>query len=80
MAGRFGLLLDGIRAQRPSETEFVAVGVDQVEEALTPFGVAGRGSWLESRYERTVVKCVNIGNVEDYPPPTRTSAARHVGR
>ena len=46
----------------------MAVGVDQVEEALTPFGVAGHGSWLESRYERTVVKCVNIGNVEDYPP------------
>ena len=69
MAGRFGLLLDGIRVQRLSETEFVAVGVDQVEEALTPFGVAGHGSWLESRYERTVVKCVNIGNVEDYPPP-----------
>ena len=63
------MLLDGIRVQRPSETEFVAVGVDQVEEALTPFGVAGHGSWLESRYERTVVKCVNIRNVEDYPPP-----------
>jgi hypothetical protein len=69
MAGRFEPLWDGNRTQRPSETEFMAVGVDQVEEALTPFGVAGYGSWLESRYERTVVKCVNIGNVEDYPPP-----------
>jgi hypothetical protein len=53
MAGRFEPLWDGNRTQRPSETEFMAVGVDQVEEALTPFGVAGHGSWLESRYERT---------------------------
>jgi hypothetical protein len=28
MAGRFELLLDGNREQRPSETEFVAVGVN----------------------------------------------------
>src|SRR5258708_21743339 len=70
MAGRFEMLLDGNREQTPSETEFVAVGVNQVEEALTPFGVAGRGSRLVSRCERAVVKCVNIGDVEnDAPPP-----------
>src|SRR3979411_1558039 len=69
MAGRFELLLDGNREQRPGETKFVAVGVNEVEEALTPFGSAGHGSWLVSRCECTVVKCVNIGNVEDYPPP-----------
>jgi len=69
MAGRFELLLDGNREQRPSETEFVAVGVNEVEEALTPFGILGRGSWLVSRCERTVVKCVDIG-----------SAARQAGR
>ena len=69
MAGCFELLLEGNREQRPSETEFVAVGVNQVEEALTPFGIAGRGRGLAPRYERTVVKCVNIGNVEDYAPP-----------
>src|ERR1700730_10262758 len=40
-----------------------------MEEALTPLGIAGHGGWLVSRCERTVVKCVNIGNVEDYPPP-----------
>jgi len=28
MAGRFELLLDGNREQRPSETEFVAIGVN----------------------------------------------------
>jgi hypothetical protein len=68
MAGRFELLLDGNREQRPSEAEFVAIGVIEVEEALTPFGVVGHGSWPVSRCERTVVKCVNIGNVEDYRP------------
>src|ERR1700726_2645470 len=40
-----------------------------MEEALTPLGIAGHGSRLVSRCECTVVKCVNIGNVEDYPPP-----------
>jgi hypothetical protein len=65
MAGRFELLLDGNREQRPSETEFVVVGVNEVEEALTPFGIVGHGSGLESRCECTVVKCVNIRNVED---------------
>jgi hypothetical protein len=37
---RFDPLLDGNRKQRLSETEFVAVGVNLVEEALTPFGIA----------------------------------------
>jgi hypothetical protein len=40
-----------------------------VEEALTPFGIVGHGNWLVSRCKCAVVKCVNIGNVEDYPPP-----------
>ena len=40
-----------------------------MEEALTPFGIAGRGSWLVPRRERTVVERINIGNVEDYAPP-----------
>ena len=52
--------------QRPSETEFVAVGVNEVEVALSPFGIAGHGSWLVSCCERTAVKCINIGDVEDY--------------
>ena len=69
MAGRFELLLDGNRKQRPSETEFVAVGVNQMEEALTPFGVARRSRWLAPRCERTVVKFINTGDVEDYASP-----------
>src|SRR5438477_12983266 len=52
-----------IGEQRSSEAEFVAVGVNEVEEALTPFGIAGHSSWLVSRCERSVVKCVNIGNI-----------------
>src|SRR5882724_39415 len=80
MAGRFELLLDGNREQRPGETKFVAVGVIEVEEALTPFGIAGHGSWLVSRCECTVVKCVNIGKRRRLPAPTRTSAARQAGR
>src|SRR6266851_8119229 len=79
MAGRFEPLLAGNRGQRPGETEFVAVGVIEVEEALAPFGVAGRGSWLVSRCECTVVKCVNIGNVEDYPPPPGPAPLERLG-
>ena len=41
--------------QRACETKFVAVGVNQVEETLSPFGVAGRSSWLAPRRERTFV-------------------------
>src|SRR5882757_8373190 len=40
-----------------------------MEEALTPFGVAGRSSWLAPRCERTVVKFINIGDIEDYAAP-----------
>lgn len=69
MAGRFELLLDGNREQRPGETKFVAVGINQVEVALTPFGVAGDSSRLVSCCKRTVVKCVNVGNIKDYASP-----------
>src|SRR5258708_38012255 len=79
MAGRFGLLLDGDREQRPGGTEFVAVGVIEVEEALTPFGIAGHGSWQGSRIERPAAKCVNIGHVEDYPPPPGPVPLRRLG-
>jgi hypothetical protein len=37
----------------------MAVGVNQVEETLSPFGVAGRGSWFAPRRERTFVKTVS---------------------
>src|SRR5205807_1186020 len=57
------LSLQSHRAQRSSETEFVAVGVGKVEEALAPFSIAGHGGWLQSRGERELVNCVNIGNV-----------------
>src|SRR6266550_7212392 len=47
-ADRFELLLDGSRRQRPRETEFVAIGINEVEVALTPRGIAGHGRRLES--------------------------------
>src|SRR5260370_26077411 len=80
MAGRFELLLDGNREQGPRETEFVAVGVNEVEEALAPFGILGRGSWLVSRCERTLVKGRRHRQRRRLPAPTRTSAARQAGR
>ena len=63
MAGRFELLLN--RVQTPSETEFVAVGINQVEEALIRLGIAGRRGWLAPCCQRTFIECINIGDVED---------------
>jgi hypothetical protein len=40
----------------------VAVGVNWMKEALTPFGITRFCRWLVSCRERTVVKYVNIGN------------------
>src|SRR5258708_12543625 len=69
MAGRFELLLDGNREQRPSETEFVAVGVNEEEEALTPFSILGRRRWLVSRCARTLVKVRPHAQRNRFPPP-----------
>ena len=77
MAGFFELLLN--REQRPSETEFVAVRVCEVEEALSPFGIAGRGRWLAPCCERTVVKCINIGDVKDNASPPRPAPLCRLG-
>ena len=55
--------------QRACETKFVTVGVNQVEETLSPFGVTGRCSWLAPRRECTFVKSINIGDVKDHAPP-----------
>ena len=65
------------KTERAGETKFVAAGSNQVEETLSPFGVAGRGTdWLAPRRERTLVKSINIGDVKDHALPTRTSAAQ----
>ncbi len=69
MVIRFDRLLDGNREQRPGETEFVAVGVSQVQEALSPFRITRLCRWLVPCSERTLVKCINIGDVEDYASP-----------
>src|SRR5437868_2999293 len=66
-------------SQRPGETELVAVGIDQVEEALAPFGVAGRRRWPAARGERAVVKFIDIGDVEDDAPPPGPAPAGGLG-
>jgi len=33
--------LQSCAARKPGEAELVAIGVDQMEEALTPFSIAG---------------------------------------
>jgi hypothetical protein len=62
----------------------VAVGVNEVEKALTPLGVAGRASWLAPCCERTVVKCIsisiNIGDVEDHAPLREPTLLGRLGR
>jgi hypothetical protein len=47
----------------------MTIGVNDVKEALAPFGVAWRGGRLVSRRERALVKCVDIGDVENGAPP-----------
>src|SRR5215212_6882331 len=73
------LLFNAIRQQTPCETKFVAIGVNEVEEALTPFGIAGRVHWLQSRCAGSVVKDVNISNVEDCPAPPRPAPLIRLG-
>src|SRR5580704_5189083 len=65
--------------QRACETKFVAVGVNQVEETLSPFGVAGRSSWLAPRRQRTFVKSINIGDVKDHAPPPGPAPLSRLG-
>jgi hypothetical protein len=47
----------------------------ELDETLSPFGVAGRGSWLASRRERTFVKSIKHRRRKRSRAPTRTSAA-----
>ena len=61
------------------ETKFVTVGVNQVEETLSPLGVAGRGSWLAPRRECTFVKSINIGDVKDHTPPPGPAPLSRLG-
>ena len=47
----------------------VAVGVNQVEETLSPLGVAGRGTWLAPRREP----------VKDHAPPPGPAPLSRLG-
>src|SRR6266850_1096160 len=57
------------RSQRPSEAELVAVGIGQVEEPLTPFGIARRGVRVATGRYQAGIQPVDVGNVEDQAPP-----------
>src|SRR5207237_8530852 len=56
-------------AQRPRETELVAIGVDEMKVALSPFGISGHSRGLAPSRQRTVIKCINVGHVEDDASP-----------
>src|ERR1700733_1149125 len=71
--------LQGRGPQGACETKFVAVGVNQVEETLSPFGVAGRSSRVAPSRERTFIKSINIGDVEDHAPPPRPAPLSRLG-
>ena len=49
----------------------MAIGGGQMEIALTPFGVAGRGRRLLARFHRAFVSGIDIIDIEDDGPPPR---------
>src|SRR5215470_1826627 len=55
--------------QGSREAELVAIEIGEVEIALPPLGIAGRGRGLQPRRKRLVVKCIDIGDIENYPSP-----------
>jgi hypothetical protein len=55
--------------QRSSKTELVTVGIGQVEKALAPFRIAGRGVGSETGSDETGVQSVDIRYVEYQAPP-----------
>src|SRR4051812_16981945 len=54
---------------RPRETEFVTIGIGQVEVALTPFGIARSRRWREPCCTRTRIEAIHIGHIEDHASP-----------
>jgi hypothetical protein len=79
LAARHELLLHGSREQRPRETELVSVGINQMEEALTPLSIPRLANRLVSRCAHAVVKTVNIGNIEDCSPPPGPAPLSRLG-
>ena len=66
-------------AQWPSEAEFVAVGIGQVEEPLAPFGIARRSIGVKAGRDYSCVQAVDIGVVEDHTPPPRPGSLDWLG-
>ena len=49
----------------------MAVGIGEVEVAFAPGGVAGCELRLQARIQSAAVEAVDVGDVEDDPPPER---------
>ena len=62
-------LASGRLAQRPCEAELMAVGISQMEIALTPFGVAGCGGGPVAGSQRTLMTSIDVIDVEDDAAP-----------
>jgi hypothetical protein len=69
----------GSSLRRACETKLVTVWIDQVEEALSPFGITGCGGWVASGRERTRVKRIDVSDIEDHTPPPEPSPSSRLG-
>jgi hypothetical protein len=55
--------------QWPSEAQFVAVRIGQVEEPLAPFGIARCRVWSITGRDHALIEAVDVGMVEDDTSP-----------
>src|SRR5712671_523945 len=63
-------------SQWTSEAKFVAIRIGQVEEPLAPFGVARCRVWSVAGRDHARIQGVDVGIVEDDPPPPRPISLR----
>src|SRR5690349_5191977 len=66
------------RGRRPSETQLVAVWIGDVEEPLSPFGVARCRMGLVPGGDQTTVERVDLRLVDDQSSPPRPAALRRL--
>jgi hypothetical protein len=55
--------------ERSREAEFVAVGIGHVKVALAPFGIARRGRGLVAGSQRTLIRRIDVVDMEDDASP-----------
>ncbi len=58
------------------ETQFVSVGVNEMEISLAPLGVTRRGLGRKPCCDRQTVDRVDVGDVDDHPPPAASAPLR----